>query len=170
MVNSIVNSSAHNQQTEDGHHQETSTNQQSRPPVENSVSHTHEVCEDVHEQTSASSDVTLQRTSLEVQNFDPQETLETTPSLNDWDENEIEEEAEGEQDFVETNYDWFSDIARPRSYWEAQRQAWYHEKLSTSSDNDEIKKLLERYTIFPFTFLNLLQETTSSMSVQSEIL
>lgn len=58
----------------------------------------------------------------------------------DWEDNEIEEEGYFEQ----TNSDWFSDIARPRSYWEDQRKARYEEKRSGSSDNDEIRQLLER--------------------------
>lgn len=65
-----------------------------------------------------------------------------------------DEETVGQQEFRETNYDWFADIARPRSYWEDRRQAWYQEMLSTSSENNEIRQLLERY-IFPFVSSSL---------------
>ena len=120
----------------------TSTEQESEPQVENSASATSEVNEKVLEETCAVSGITWQGTRLLIQIFDPPETSETTPPLNDWDENEIGEE--GEEYFEQINYDWFSDIARPRSYWEDKRKARYEEKLGTSSDNDEIRQLLER--------------------------
>ncbi|XP_028752698.1 uncharacterized protein LOC114712343 [Neltuma alba] len=48
-------------------------------------------------------------------------------------------------------YDWISPIARPRSYWEDRRQAWYKEMLDTaSSDKREIRQLLERRTVSTF--------------------
>lgn len=146
MVNSIVQryASVHNELTSDSYQQETSTSdeQESESQVENSASATCEVNEKVLEETCAVSGITWQGTSRLVQIFDPPETSETTPPLNDWDENEIGEE--GEEYFEQINYDWFSDIARPRSYWEDQRKARYEEKLGSSSDNDEIRQLLER--------------------------
>ncbi|KAK4270623.1 hypothetical protein QN277_019406 [Acacia crassicarpa] len=56
-------------------------------------------------------------------------------SINDYD-----------HDDEENYYDWMSPIARPRSYWEDRRQAWYKEMLDTAaSDNkEEIRQLLER--------------------------
>ncbi|XP_011008218.1 PREDICTED: uncharacterized protein LOC105113660 [Populus euphratica] len=126
----------------------TSTEQESEPQVENSASATCEVSEKVLEETCAVSGITWQGTSLLVQIFDPPETSETTPPLYDWDENEIGEE--GEEYFEQINYDWFSDIARPRSYWEDQRKARYEEKLGASSYNDEIRQLLERGTVSNF--------------------
>ncbi|KAL9369639.1 hypothetical protein Peur_040838 [Populus x canadensis] len=126
----------------------TSTEQESEPQVENSASATSEVNEKVLEETCAVSGITWQGTRLLIQIFDPPETSETTPPLNDWDENEIGEE--GEEYFEQINYDWFSDIARPRSYWEDKRKARYEEKLGTSSDNDEIRQLLERGTVSNF--------------------
>ncbi|KAJ6393328.1 hypothetical protein OIU77_022738 [Salix suchowensis] len=130
--------------------QETSTSSEpeSEPQVDNSASATCEVNEKVHSETCAVSDATWQGTSLLAQVFDPPETSETPPPLNDWDENEIG--GEGEDFFEQINYDWFSDIARPRSYWEDQRKARYEEKLTTSSDNDEIRQLLERGTVSNF--------------------
>eukprot|EP00258_Populus_trichocarpa_P050437 XP_024466456.1 uncharacterized protein LOC7491463 [Populus trichocarpa] len=126
----------------------TSTEQESEPQVENSASATSEVNEKVLEETCAVSGITWQGTRLLIQIFDPPETSETTPPLNDWDENEIGEE--GVEYFEQINYDWFSDIARPRSYWEDKRKARYEEKLGTSSDNDEIRQLLERGTVSNF--------------------
>ncbi|KAF9689083.1 hypothetical protein SADUNF_Sadunf01G0054800 [Salix dunnii] len=130
--------------------QETSTSSEpeSEPQVDNSAPATGEVNEKAHEETCAVSDATWQGTSVLLQVFDPPETSETTPPLNDWDENEIG--GEDEDYFEQINYDWFSDIARPRSYWENQRKARYEEKLTTSSDNDEIRQLLERGTVSNF--------------------
>ncbi|KAJ7010260.1 ubiquitin-protein ligase [Populus alba x Populus x berolinensis] len=152
MVNSIVQryASVHNELTSDSCQQETSTSdeQESESQVENSASATCEVNEKVLEETCAVPGITWQGTSRLVQIFDPPETSETTPPLNDWDENEIGEE--GEEYFEQINYDWFSDIARPRSYWEDQRKARYEEKLGSNSDNDEIRQLLERGTVSNF--------------------
>ncbi|GAV92522.1 hypothetical protein CFOL_v3_35901, partial [Cephalotus follicularis] len=82
-----------------------------------------------------------------------EETAETTSSYADWDENEIEDEQEVDdnQFYAESSsHDWFSNIARPRSYWEDRRQAWYQEVLTTTSENEEIRRLLERGTVSSF--------------------
>ncbi|EEF32262.1 ubiquitin-protein ligase, putative [Ricinus communis] len=139
--------SAVNHVIKDNYDQDISiTEQQAAPPADDSpsqVSEAHE--EDAHEENSVRSDVTWQGASSECENFDPGEVSGSTQSLNNWDGNEMDdEEIVEQQDFGETNYDWFTDIARPRSYWEDQRQAWYQEMLTTSSDNNEIRKLLER--------------------------
>ncbi|KAL5158211.1 Protein neuralized [Glycine soja] len=64
---------------------------------------------------------------------------------------EMEEEVEEiEQNCYETNYDWISEISRPRSYWEERRQAWYREMLETGSQNEDIRRLLERRTVSSF--------------------
>ena len=64
-------------------------------------------------------------------------------------DDEMEEEVEEiDQNCYETNYDWISEISRPRSYWEECRQAWYREMLETGTQNEDIRRLLERYTIF----------------------
>ncbi|KAL9681647.1 hypothetical protein QQ045_013433 [Rhodiola kirilowii] len=47
-------------------------------------------------------------------------------------------------------YGWFSDISRPRRYWEDRRRAWYQEVLETTSENAEIRQLLERKTVSNF--------------------
>lgn len=86
------------------------------------------------------------------------ETAETTASLNDWEENDLaegEEETYEHEHFAETNYDWISEISRPRSYWEDLRQTWYREMLSSSSENEEIRQLLERYARFCYNSLYL---------------
>ncbi|KAF2286850.1 hypothetical protein GH714_033125 [Hevea brasiliensis] len=132
----------------DNHHQEDSSNseQQAAPTVDNSLSQTSEIHEqDAHEESSASSDVSWQGTCSEGDNFDQGEVLESTPSINNWNGNEMDdEEIVDQQDLGETNYDWFADIARPRSYWENRRQAWYQEMLTSGSENNEIRQLLER--------------------------
>ncbi|PPS09198.1 hypothetical protein GOBAR_AA11455 [Gossypium barbadense] len=71
----------------------------------------------------------------------------STSCINDGNENEVTEEEEDhyQQYFDETDdYDWFSNISRPRSYWEGLRQAWYDEVLNATSNNEEIRQLLER--------------------------
>lgn len=144
----------------------TSTEQESEPQVENSASATSEVNEKVLEETCAVSGITWQGTRLLIQIFDPPETSETTPPLNDWDENEIGEE--GEEYFEQINYDWFSDIARPRSYWEDKRKARYEEKLGTSSDNDEIRQLLERGTVSNFLASDLRDRIDQLMMTHAQ--
>lgn len=62
--------------------------------------------------------------------------------------NELLEEKECSDynyDEISASYDWASPISRPRSYWEELRQEWYKEMLDFASDNDERRKLLERY-------------------------
>uniref|UniRef100_A0A6N2JXP6 RING-type domain-containing protein n=1 Tax=Salix viminalis TaxID=40686 RepID=A0A6N2JXP6_SALVM len=143
------NTSIQNQPTADGHHQENSASaeKQSEPQVKISASTTCEVQEKADGKTCAGSDVAWEGTSLQVENLDPPETSKTTSPLSGWEDHEVEEE---EGYFEQTSSDWFSDIARPRSYWEDQRRARYEEKLSGSSDNDEIRQLLERRTVSSF--------------------
>ncbi|KAJ6695161.1 hypothetical protein OIU74_014327 [Salix koriyanagi] len=143
------NTSIQNQPTAYGHHQENSASaeKQSEPQVKISASNTCEVQEKADGKTCAGSDVAWQGTSLQVENLDPPETSKTTSPLSGWEDHEVEEE---EGYFEQTSSDWYSDIARPRSYWEDQRRARYEEKLSASSDNDEIRQLLERRTVSSF--------------------
>ncbi|XWS62317.1 hypothetical protein CRYUN_Cryun06bG0000700 [Craigia yunnanensis] len=84
--------------------------------------------------------------------LDSQEIVENSTSYNDRDENEVTEELEDhyQQNFAQTNYDWFSNISRPRSYWEGLRKAWYQEVLNTTSKNEEIRQLLERGRVSTF--------------------
>ncbi|PRQ30179.1 putative transcription factor C2H2 family [Rosa chinensis] len=82
-------------------------------------------------------------TSLEARNFDSQ--VDTTTSLVDWDEND-----DDYQYYGETNYDWISEISRPRSYWEDIRKSWYQEVLNSNSEKGEIHQLLERRTVSNF--------------------
>ncbi|XVE94319.1 hypothetical protein REPUB_Repub01dG0270900 [Reevesia pubescens] len=78
--------------------------------------------------------------------LDSQGIVENSTSYNDRDENEEIEELEDhyQQNFAQTNYDWFRNISRPRSYWEGLRKAWYQEVLNTTSKDEEIRQLLER--------------------------
>ncbi|KAG8497687.1 hypothetical protein CXB51_006773 [Gossypium anomalum] len=77
---------------------------------------------------------------------DSQENAGKATFYSDNDGSEVTEELEDHypQYFDQTNYDWFSDISRPRSYWEDLRKAWYQEVLNTTSKNEEIGQLLER--------------------------
>ncbi|XP_022762544.1 uncharacterized protein LOC111308481 [Durio zibethinus] len=84
--------------------------------------------------------------------LDSQELIENSTSYNEQDENEVTEELEDhyQQYFVQTNYDWFSNISRPRSYWEGLRKSWYQEVLNTNAKNEEIRQLLERGRVSTF--------------------
>lgn len=67
-----------------------------------------------------------------------------------YDDEMVEEVEESDQNCDETNLDWISEISRPRSYWEERRQAWYREMLETGSQNEDIRRLLERRTVSSF--------------------
>ncbi|XP_038877490.1 putative uncharacterized protein DDB_G0271606 [Benincasa hispida] len=82
----------------------------------------------------------------------PNLNLDSQDSINGWeaeDQSEAAEESYG-ADYVGTSYDWFSDISRPRSYWEDRRQSWYQQMLDSSSANDEIRQLIQRKTVSTF--------------------
>ncbi|KAK9268105.1 hypothetical protein L1049_010545 [Liquidambar formosana] len=134
----LENSSTLNLLSEDNHHLEVDTNMlQSTPTAQHLELY---ASEDLHEDASLTSDVTWQETSFEASNLDTQDTAD-----NGWDGNVTEEEQEvNNQQLIGTNYDWFSDISRPRRYWESRRQSWYEEMLDTNSQNEEIRQLLER--------------------------
>ncbi|KAJ4843029.1 hypothetical protein Tsubulata_005878 [Turnera subulata] len=142
--------------------------------AENSESYKWEGHRDVTEKINVSPNhVAWQELSLEVGNLVRQQTSETLTSSNDWEAIGIEEEEEEEeeeyedaddqQDYYEDSYDWFSEIARPRSYWEDIRQAWYNEVLTTTSDNDERRKLLERRTVSSFLASDLRERIDQVM-------
>ncbi|KAL1114739.1 hypothetical protein V6Z11_D02G278600, partial [Gossypium hirsutum] len=78
--------------------------------------------------------------------LDSQENAGNSTFYSDNDGSEVTEELDDHypQYFDQTNYDRFSDISRPRSYWEDLRKAWYQEVLNTTSKNEEIRQLLER--------------------------
>uniref|UniRef100_A0A7N0T7B5 RING-type domain-containing protein n=1 Tax=Kalanchoe fedtschenkoi TaxID=63787 RepID=A0A7N0T7B5_KALFE len=62
-----------------------------------------------------------------------------------------EADANSQQYVVENGYyDWFSDISRPRRYWEDRRRQWYQQVLETASEDTEIRQLLERKTVSSF--------------------
>lgn len=95
-------------------------------------------------------------------------TWQYTPSLNLDSQDPVDEwggdsEAAVEEtcgsDYVGTSYDWFTDISRPRSYWEDRRQTWYQEMLDSNSANDEIRRLIKRYTIPVTHFPNFTNES-----------
>ncbi|GMJ12586.1 hypothetical protein HRI_004927800 [Hibiscus trionum] len=78
--------------------------------------------------------------------LDSEEIVENTTSCSDRDDNEATEELDDHYSeyLDQTDYDWFSSISRPRSYWEDLRKAWYHEVLNNTSKNEEIRQLVER--------------------------
>ncbi|XP_034675180.1 uncharacterized protein LOC117906208 isoform X2 [Vitis riparia] len=144
------NSPTSNQISEDIHRQEVSTSEpQSTTSAEQLMSYATEY---VQEDAGPSSD-TWQGPSFEVGSLDSQEqeTADRMTTLNNWDMNiNAEEEEVGELNLFGTHYDWFSEISRPRRYWEDLRQAWYQEMLESNSDNEEIRQLLERRRVSTF--------------------
>lgn len=67
---------------------------------------------------------------------------EETFLANEW---EYQEEYEDEQSYYgDMSYDWFTEISRPRTYWEDLRKSRYLEVMNTRSDKDDICRLLER--------------------------
>ncbi|KAI9198288.1 hypothetical protein LWI28_013034 [Acer negundo] len=82
----------------------------------------------------------------------PQETTETEAFVNSWYANELSEAEEPYEDdqFFENNNDWITEISRPRSHWENLRQARYQERLSSSTDTDEIHQLIVRKRVSTF--------------------
>lgn len=127
--------------------QEANTHGKSQPTASFDGQNANEMADEAEEQ----------ETNVQQQLFvGLQENAETTASLNDWDEKLAEEEEEEtylQDQFPETNYDWISEISRPRSYWEDRRQTWYREMLNSSSQNEEIRQLLERYAGFCYNSL-----------------
>ncbi|KAJ0240041.1 RING/U-box superfamily protein [Hirschfeldia incana] len=64
---------------------------------------------------------------------------------------EDQEEYEDEQYYYgEMSNDWFTEISRPKTYWEDLRKSRYLEVMNTRSDKDDICKLLERRTVSDF--------------------
>ncbi|KAJ4891666.1 RING/U-box superfamily protein [Raphanus sativus] len=64
---------------------------------------------------------------------------------------EDQEEYEDEQSYYgEMSNDWFTEISRPKTYWEDLRKSRYLEVMNTRSDKDDICKLLERRTVSDF--------------------
>lgn len=69
------------------------------------------------------------------------ETQETS-FQSGWEE---QEEYEDEQSYYgDMSYDWFTEISRPRTYWEDLRKSRYLEVMNTKSDKGDICRLLER--------------------------
>ncbi|KAH0925367.1 hypothetical protein HID58_017623 [Brassica napus] len=64
---------------------------------------------------------------------------------------QYQEEYEDEQSYYgEMSNDWFTEISRPRTYWEDLRKSRYLEVMNTRSDKDDICRLLERRTVSDF--------------------
>ncbi|KAJ0561439.1 putative transcription factor C2H2 family [Helianthus annuus] len=73
-------------------------------------------------------------------------------SFNDWMTNgysQTPSDLDGGESY-DTNYDWISEISRPKSDWEVLRQARYQEMLHHSSGNGDIQRLLERKSVSSF--------------------
>nr|XP_048320310.1 uncharacterized protein LOC112489775 [Ziziphus jujuba var. spinosa] len=121
-------------------HEANCTEQQSPVLEQNSLSY---ASEDVQENLNPSSDIIRQGTISETGNVESQKTTDSTTLSDGWDTNDAVEEVEDNyQQYSETNYDWISDISRPRSHWEDRRKAWYQKMLNCNSEN-EICRLLE---------------------------
>ncbi|WVZ19905.1 hypothetical protein V8G54_007227 [Vigna mungo] len=106
--------------------------------------------------TKSSNDETVNEEDISNEQYAEsscQETVEEASNQN-YAESSYGDEMEGEEtdqncDY-ETNYNWISEISRPKSYWEERRQAWYREMLETGSQNEDIRRLLERRTVSSF--------------------
>ncbi|XP_010509688.1 PREDICTED: uncharacterized protein LOC104786063 [Camelina sativa] len=71
-----------------------------------------------------------------------------TSFQNRWEEQEVYED---EQSYYgDMSNDWFTEISRPRTYWEDLRKSRYLEVMNTRSDKDDICRLLERGTVSGF--------------------
>ncbi|KAL0721081.1 hypothetical protein Bca4012_035680 [Brassica carinata] len=87
---------------------------------------------------------------VENRTLGTQETLlhESQETSFSW---EDQEEYEDEQSYYgEMSNDWFTEVSRPRTYWEDLRKSRYLEVMNTRSDKDDICKLLERRTVSDF--------------------
>ncbi|KAI7737842.1 hypothetical protein M8C21_020176, partial [Ambrosia artemisiifolia] len=78
-------------------------------------------------------------------------------SFNDWIENgysQTPSDLDGGESYdmqlFDTNYDWVSEISRPKSDWEDMRLARYQEMRHHSSGNEDIQRLLERKSVSSF--------------------
>ncbi|XP_038996109.1 uncharacterized protein LOC120120566, partial [Hibiscus syriacus] len=117
----------------DDRHQHLGLDSQSQDTIENEIG-------------EEEGDGNRQHLELDTESHD---TLEksSTCYINDSNENEAPEEEDdhNQQYFEESNdYDWFSNISRPKSYWESLRKAWYHEVLNTAPKNEDIRELVKR--------------------------
>lgn len=140
----LENSSIANTPNIEGtHNHETDCNEQQGPVFEqNPLAYARG---DLQEDLNPGSGVIWQGTVSETGNLDSQETADSTSFFDGWDVNDaVEQGQDNYQQYSETNYDWISDISRPRSYWEDRRKAWYQEMLNCNSENEEICRLLER--------------------------
>ena len=63
---------------------------------------------------------------------------------------------ENDQQYFGNNLDWISDIARPKTYWEDRRQAWYEDIFNTHSKHEEIRQLIERYIFLHCEYITLI--------------
>ncbi|ESQ52101.1 hypothetical protein EUTSA_v10016344mg [Eutrema salsugineum] len=87
---------------------------------------------------------------VEISTQETRETpfLERKETTLRWEE---QEEYEDEQSYYgEMSYDWFTEIARPRTYWEDLRKSRYQEVMNTRSDKEDICRLLESRTVSDF--------------------
>ncbi|CAF1867252.1 unnamed protein product [Brassica napus] len=74
------------------------------------------------------------------------EKQETSYGWEEQEEYEKEQSCYGEMSY----YDWFTDISRPRTYWEDLRKSRYLEVMNSRSDKDDLCRLIERRTVSDF--------------------
>ncbi|KAL4572479.1 hypothetical protein LXL04_019257 [Taraxacum kok-saghyz] len=80
---------------------------------------------------------------------------EYSQSQSDWDE---------EDDWdMQPSYDWISEIARPKSYWECLRQARYKEMLQLYTNQQDIRDLLERRMVTGFLLSDVREKIEQLM-------
>ncbi|KAL8246490.1 hypothetical protein R6Q59_007706 [Mikania micrantha] len=86
--------------------------------------------------------------------------IQALESFQDWMSSEysqthsdLDEDESYDMQLFDTEYDWISDISRPKSDWEDMRQARYQEMLQHSSGNMDIQRLLERQVIHSTLFM-----------------
>lgn len=86
--------------------------------------------------------------------------MQAFESFHDWMTNseysqtrsDLDEDESYDMQLFDTEYDWISEISRPKKDWEDMRQARYEEMLHHPSGNTDIQRLLERQVILS-TFL-----------------
>ncbi|KAK9062373.1 hypothetical protein SSX86_019559 [Deinandra increscens subsp. villosa] len=105
--------------------------------------------------------------------------LQTFESFHDWTpseysqtRSELDESESYDTQVFDTEYDWISDISRPKSDWEDMRQARYQEMLHESSGNQDIQRLLERKSVSGFlgsTMRDLIDQLMVNRVQQSHV-
>ncbi|KAM7500423.1 hypothetical protein LguiA_024837 [Lonicera macranthoides] len=125
------------------HHKDPNTCVHITPQVQNSVNLSEEINFGPRESEQEADNKNLTRSVDELIN-------DSLYLQGDWEEQDIigddfDQQSEREEEQrVEGNNDWISDIARPRSDWEGLRKERYQEMLDPYMENGDIRVLLQR--------------------------